>query len=304
MHIRRLTALAGLVGLIAALPVAAAPASAAARPSTASVADRLVLEPTERGYRGSLTVDLTYRGAEPGRASYVITEPIPGSYENVEWGISCNSSGDVLPDGRTRVECNVPGGELTSGERRSFTIDFTVLTPTRPYAMKAGAGRLAVKVDGTTVTDESFSTRFRSTTGSLADPQPYVRDRQPDLRVTAPDAVTLVRQPDGMFEGRLPVTLRYAGDAPHDSVWYAVERVPDGVWEPWTESCGINCVEGGAFMTGEERSLTLIVSAPADTPVGELGPVDIQFHLSRAIAADVDPGDNRITFTVSTVEAP
>ncbi|WP_151465517.1 hypothetical protein [Micromonospora sp. AMSO31t] len=297
------TVLVAVLGATAALSVAAGPAQAASARSTATVADRLVLEPTDRGYRGSLTVDLTYRGTEPGRATYVITEPIPGSYENVEWGISCYSSGDVLPDYRTRVECDVPGGELAPGERRSFTLDFRVLTSLQPHAMKAGNGRLAVKVGGEVVADEAFSTRFRSTTGTLADPQPYVQDTQPDVSVSITGGLTLARRPDGFFEGRLPVTVRYNGDAPHDQVWFEPVSLPDGIWEPWTEECGLNCVPGGAFMEGEERTFTLIFSTASELAAGDLGEGSIAFRALSRYPNDLNPADNVITFPVTVTGA-
>ncbi|SCG75542.1 hypothetical protein [Micromonospora humi] len=304
MRTKLSTMLAAVLGMTASLALVGVPAQAATAGSTATVSDRLVLEPTERGYRGSLEIDVSYQGSEPSFISYVMTEPIPVSFQNPEWGAQCNDSGQILSDGRTRVECQFAGFQLEPGERRTFTLDFAVLTPTQAYAMKARAGRIVVKVGDTVITDETFSTRFRSTTGSLANPRPYVQDAQPDLRVSAASAVTLVRQPDGRFEGRLPVTLRYVGDAPHSFVWYTVDRLPAQVGEPWTEGSGLNSVEGGALMDGEERRLTLIVNAAADAPIGELGQVDIQFSLIRAIAPDVDPTDDRITFTVTTAEAP
>ena len=51
-------------------------------------------------------------------------------------------------------------------------------------------------------------------TGSLRNPRPYVQDTKSDISVTAQDA-TLVPQEDGGYAGRLPVTVHYAGDAPH-----------------------------------------------------------------------------------------
>ncbi|MGY0007609.1 hypothetical protein [Micromonospora sp. I033] len=303
MRTRLSTVLAGVLGLTAALSVVAGPAQAAPTGSTATVADRLILEPTERGYRGSLEVDLTYQGAEPGRATYVITEPIPGSYHNVEWGITCYSSGDLLPDYRTRVECDVPGGELVPGERRSFTVDFQVLTSVQPYAMKTGNGELAVKVGGEIVADEAFSTRFRSTTGTLANARPYVQDTQPDVSVSITGGLTLARRSDGFFEGRLPVTVRYNGDAPHDQVWFEPVSLPDGVWEPWTEECGLNCVPGGAFMEGEERTFTLIFSTQNELEAGDLGEGSVAFRALSRYQTDANPTDNVITFPVTVVEA-
>ncbi|WP_147252624.1 hypothetical protein [Micromonospora endolithica] len=300
--------LGAALGVIAATALAVAPVQAApaAAESTASVADRLVLEPTERGYRGSLEAEVTYQGSEPGRARYVITEPVPHSYVNLEWGISCYSGGTALPDGRIRVECDVPGGELQPGERRAFTIDFEVLTKVQPYAMKAVNGRLAVKVDGTTVTNESFRTRFRSSTGSLRDPQPYVRDTESDATLTSVGDLTLVRQPDGDFVGRLPVRVRYNGDAPHWNLNFVTSGLPEGVYESYTDpadGCAHFCVPGGQFMEDEERDFDVIFLAPAGTPLGDLGEAGLEVQVDWGNRADANPADNAGSFSVTAVDA-
>ncbi|WP_139307186.1 hypothetical protein [Micromonospora pattaloongensis] len=304
MRTRLSTVLAGLLGLAGALAVAAPPAQAAQRSSTATVADRLILEPTDRGYRGSLQVDLTYRGATPGRATYVITEPIPGAYQNAEWGINCYSSGELLPDDRTKVECNVPGGLLAPGEQRTFTIDFQVLTTVQPYAMKARNGEVAVKVGGTVVADEEFATRFRSTTGSLANPQPYVRDTQPDVAVTVAGDLEMVRQPSGWFKGRLPVTVRYHSDAPHQWVSIVGRNLPPTFDWPWSPECGHECAPGGPLMEGEARTFDLHFSASPDTPLGDLGEAGVEVAVWELRQyPDANPADNVATFSVTVTEA-
>ncbi|MEV1142893.1 hypothetical protein [Micromonospora sp. NPDC049799] len=306
MRLKLSTVLVGVLGL-AAVSVFAAPAAQAApatTTSTATVADRLVFEPTERGYRGSLQVELTYHGSEPAWPSYVITEPVPGSYVNAEWGINCSSGGDRLPDGRTTVECVVPGGLWQPGERRTFSVDFQVLTTVRPYAMKAGNGHLAVKVGDTTVEEADFSTRFRSSTGSLANPQPYVRDTQPDFTLSVAGDLTVTRQPDGWFEGSLPVTLRYNSDAPHPFVWLVPAGLPAGFGEPWTDECGHLCPPGGAFMEGEERTFALNFSASSEAALGDLGRATIEVRTDYYTPlADSDPSDNVAGFTVTAVDA-
>ncbi|MFJ8577819.1 hypothetical protein [Micromonospora sp. NPDC093277] len=304
MRIRLSTVLVGVLGLAGALALVAPPAQAAPSRSTATVADQLILEPTDRGYRGSLRVDLTYRGTEPGRATYVITEPIAGSYQNAEWGVSCYSGGELLPDGRTRVECDVPGGALAPGEQRIFTIDFQVLTNVRPYAMKAGKGEVAVKVGGTLVTDKKFATKFRSTTGTLANPRPYVQDTQPDVAVTVAGDLTMVRQPDGWFEGRLPVTVSYHSDAPHLWVSISGRNLPPSFGWPWSQECGHECVPGAPLMQGEARTFDLYFSAPSDTPLGDLGEVGVEVTAwQRSQHPDANPADNVATFSLIVAEA-
>lgn len=306
MRLKLSTVLAGVLGLAAAsvFVAPAAQAAPATTKSTATIADRLVFEPTERGYRGSLQVELTYRGSEPAWPSYVITEPVPGSYVNTEWGINCFSGGDRLPDGRTVVECLVPGGLWEPGERRTFSVDFQVLTTVQPYAMKAGSGHLAVKVGDTTVEEADFSTRFRSSTGSLANPQPYVRDTQPDFTLSVAGDLTVTRQPDGWFEGSLPVTLRYNSDAPHPHLWLIPAGLPAGFGEPWTDGCGHLCPPGGDFMEGEVRTFELNFSASPETALGDLGRATIEVRTDNYTPlVDSDPSDNVAGFTVTAVEA-
>ncbi|NJP34185.1 hypothetical protein [Micromonospora thermarum] len=180
----------------------------------------------------------------------------------------CYSGGEKLPDRPIRVECDVPGGELQPGERRAFTVDFEVLTAIQPYAMKAENGRLAVEVGGREIADEPFRTRFRSSDGSLRDPKPYVRDTQPEAGISAGD-LTLVRQPDGAFEGRLPLAVRYDSDAPHSNLCLITKGLPAGVYETSTvpsDGCAHFCVPGGQFMEGEERTFDLVFFAAAGTP--------------------------------------
>ncbi|WP_262283442.1 hypothetical protein [Micromonospora sp. MA102] len=198
----------------------------------------------------------------------------------------------------------MPGGELSPGEQRAFTIDFQVLTTVQPYAMKAGNGEAVIKVDGTKVTDETFTTRFRSTTGSLANPQRYVQDRQPDAAVTVSGDLTLVRQPEGYFEGHLPVTVRYDSDAPHGMMSIVGVNLPATFGYPWSLECSHECVPGGEFMEGEQRTFDLYFSASADTPVGDLGQAGVEVSAVRRDGyPDSDPADNVATFSITTTEA-
>ncbi|WP_433494443.1 hypothetical protein ACQP26_28425 [Micromonospora sp. CA-248089] len=302
MRTRLAIILAAALGVVASLALAGAPAQAATG-STATVADRLVLEPTERGYRGSLEVDLTYHGAEPTFARYVVTEPIVGSYLNDAWATSCYSSGHQLPDGRIRVECEVPGGRLMPGEHRRFRVDFQVLTAVQAYAMKAGNGRLAVTVDGQTVTDETFRTRFRSTTGSLADPQPYVQDTQVDLSVSVAGPLTLVRHPAGGFAGTVRVTVSAHTDAPHRGVRISGHNLSADFGWPWTEECSHECVPGGPIAEGEERTFDLHLDY-FGTTVGDLGEISLEVQAEWLTPqTDANPADNVATFRAFAVDA-
>lgn len=85
------------------------------------------------------------------------------------------------------IWCSVPGGALQPGEQRAFTINFRVLTTTRPYAMATPGGQINVTTgDGNPANDTAgFTALFRSTTGSLSHPRPYVRDTNADATMSA-----------------------------------------------------------------------------------------------------------------------
>ncbi|MGC5333017.1 hypothetical protein [Micromonospora sp. DT62] len=300
--------IAGVLGAGLALLGTAAPAAqAAAGPADTSVSvGQLVLEPTDRGYAGSLPVTVTYRGAQANYLDLTITEPVPGAYDRLTPVEPCVYGGNQpLRD----IYCLVPGGKLQPGERRRFTVNFRVLTTPRDHAMSAPPGRVTVKTgDANPANDTArFSTLFRSTTGSLRDPKPYVRDTLTDASLTV-GAATLVRQEDGSWRGRLPVTVRVAGDAAHDAYWL-LPTLPAGVSiagiEP-EEACTSTCmVAGGRFMPGEERSVSLLLRAPAEVAPGDLGTGSVQLYAVFGWGgelADIDPADNTATFGVTAAD--
>ncbi|MDW5324687.1 hypothetical protein [Plantactinospora sp. KLBMP9567] len=313
INTRRLTV--GALGTAMAV-LAMAPAAQAAphgglgelgeRRDTSVTVGRLVLEPTERGYRGSVPLTISYRGTETADLSLTVTEPVAGAFAAVDSDFPCFYG---QRDGELRRDINCGANPIRAGERREYTLDFEVLTTTRAYAMSAVGGAVTVQTADSrpvTVTD-SFDTLFRSTTGSLRNPRPYVQDTQTDATVTA-GAATLVRQDDGSYLGRVPVTVRYDGDAPHDGL--QLEAVlPDGVQLrgispeavclfPWCE------VPGGDFMPGEERSMELLVSAPAGTAPGDLGTGTVRLHTVFFLdeLSDVDPSDNAAAFSITAVD--
>ncbi|SBT47996.1 hypothetical protein [Micromonospora auratinigra] len=295
--------LAGALGAGLALLGAAAPAAAAPGDSSVSVG-RLVLDPTDRGYAGSLPVTVTYRGAQAGYLDLAITEPVPGAFVATTPSDPCFFS---APKPVRTIYCSVPGGALQPGERRRFSVDFRVLTTTRPYAMATPGGRVAVTTgDANPANDTADVTAlFRSTTGSLDDPRPYVRDTRTHASVAAAGPVVLARQEDGTWSGRLPVTVRVDGDAAHDAYWLT-PTLPAGVEVVGTEPaamCGADCeVPGGQFMPGEERTVTLLLRASADVAPGDLGPGSVRLFAVFGWGdelADVDPTDNTATFYVT-----
>ncbi|MGW4500561.1 hypothetical protein ACWENR_18360 [Micromonospora sp. NPDC004336] len=301
---RRLVA--GVLGAGLALLGAATPAAQAAAPADTSVSTgRLVLEPTDRGYAGSLPVTVTHRGTQASHLNLTITEPVPGAFAGMRPDEPCVYG---APKPVRTIHCYVPGGALQPGERRRFTVDFRVLTTPRAYAMSAAGGRVTVETgDANPANDtRAFDTLFRSTTGSLRDARPYVWDTVTDASLTVGSA-TLTRQEDGSWLGRLPVTVRSAGDAAHDAYWLE-PTLPAGVRlagsEP-QEQCTAACpVAGGPFVPGEERSVALLFRAPAEVAPGDLGTGSVRLYGIFGWGGeltDADPVDNTATFAVTAV---
>ncbi|GAA2704622.1 hypothetical protein ACFY2R_09550 [Micromonospora olivasterospora] len=285
----------------------AAPAAQATAPGDTSVSvGRLVLDPTDRGYAGRLPVTVTYRGSAAADLELTVTEPVPGAFAGLTPTGMCFTGS---PTPVRKIYCTVPGGALQPGERRRFTVDFRVLTSPRAHAMSATGGRVTVgAANGTPADDASdFPTLFRSTTGSLDDPRPYVWDTLTDASLAVGSAV-LARQGDGTWLGRLPVTVRAAGDAAHDA--WLEPTLPAGVSlagiEP-TAVCGSSCeVAGGRFMEGEERTVALLLRAPAEVTPGDLGTGSVRLVATFGWGdelVDVDPADNTAAFGVTAVPA-
>jgi hypothetical protein len=294
-------------GLVAAAAVVVATVGAAgvahaATPTIDVQAGRLVLEPSARGYHGSLPVAVTYHGDQPNYANISIIEPVAGAFTGLRPEDACVVS--PREDGRREIGCGVPGGDLQPGERRRFVLDFDVLTAPRGYAMSAAAASIEVSLANSGGTASATSaTLFRSTTGSLRNPRPYVQDTKSDISVTAQDA-TLVKQDDGSYAGRVPVTVHYAGDAPHFELG-AEFALPDGVEfngiDP-SEPCGLTqCpVPGLRFMAGETRTFDLLVSAPATAATGPAGSGAVTVTSSwYSTVEDVDPSDNTAAFALT-----
>ncbi|MEU1589210.1 hypothetical protein [Micromonospora sp. NPDC005710] len=293
------------LALLATLPGTAALASTGA-PAAIS-AGRLVLEPTGNGYRGTLPVTITNRSRAADYYSILVTEPVAGSFDGLAPGGPCFQADPV--ENRRVFECSVGGPDLEPGERRSVDIFFEVLTAPRRYAMTAADGRVEV-VPGRTqqvAAGRDVTTLFRATNGSLRHPRPYVQDTSPNASLTAgADALTLTRQADGTYAGRLPVTVRYAGDAPHDHL--AVQAtLPAGVEIAGTDPQdspsfgGFFEVPGGRMAEGEERTFAVLFRTSADTVAGELGAVDFVLSTSYGdgAVADATPADNNARVTLN-----
>ncbi|MEV4119092.1 hypothetical protein [Micromonospora sp. NPDC049645] len=292
-----------LLGLTATIgsagPAAAAPSASADAP-TFSVS-RLVLEPTERGYRGSLRVTITNNGDTTDGFYFQVREPVAASFDETSQS-PCDPDG--LSEGRQVRSCGLPqSNELAPGESRRATVDFQVLTTPRNYPMIAAGGLITVySWSAGSLGTVPFSAQFRSLDGKLTHPQTYVQDTQPDASIELAGPVT-----DGPYNTRrVPVRARYAGDAPHRYLWVSATPLPAGSSILYTEPTdgptfgGEAAVAGGPMMAGEERDLVLFITRPTD-PADESNPINLELStrwLDTTIP-DVDPSDNTVTFSLA-----
>lgn len=309
---RRLVA--AMVGAAVALLASATGAVAApddravARQGTAVASTgRLVLEPTDRGYLGHQTVTVRNTGSSTGYFRLLVREPVAGSFETSDPDQFCQFRRDRTTGLPAVYECLVngvePGGELT------FQLRYRALTDTRTYAMRASGGAIAVsddyQFDAPFSRYAPFGTVFRSTTGSLQNPRPYVQDTVTDSSfVLHDDEVVLTRDADGWYHGRLTATVRYGTDAPHN--WLSMETVvPDDLailvaTDPAGGPCWRSCeVPGPRFMKGEERTFDLVFEAGPDSRPGAVaqatGSLAPSWYQSLP---ETDTSDNAVAFTV------
>ncbi|WP_433264463.1 hypothetical protein ACQPWR_29710 [Micromonospora vinacea] len=297
--------LGSALALVATLPGTAALASTGA-PAAIS-AGRLVLEPTGNGYRGTLPVTITNRSRAADYYSIRVTEPVAGSFDGLAPSGTCGQADPV--ENRRVMVCSVEGPDLEPGERRTLEVAFEVLTTPRRYAITAVGGRVEVMPGRTqqVAAGRDFTTVFRATNGSLRHPRPYVQDTSANASLTTgAGALTLARQADGTYAGRLPVTVRYAGDAPHD--YLAVQAtVPSRVEIAGTDPQdapsfgGFFEVPGGRMAAGEERTFAVLFLASADIVAGDLGSVDLVLgtRYGDDEVADATPADNSVRVSLS-----
>ncbi|MEU8311987.1 MULTISPECIES: hypothetical protein [unclassified Micromonospora] len=301
-----------LLGGAAALIALAAPATAAPSAATGRVgvtAQRLVLDPTDRGYVGTLTATVTNRRSTATSVSLVVTEPAGASFTSIEPGGGCLYN--RLVENRLVITCG--GDQIEAGKSLTFRLGFHVWTTARSYPMVANGGRIEVVPDGAAAASDAtgFTTLFRSTGGSLRKPRPYVQAVDTDLGIRG-SAVTLAPQPDGTLLGRMPVTVRYGNDAPTFAL-NVEAALPAGVEVHHIEPQDSPSfpywfsVPGGRFMPGEERTFDVFLWAPVGTATGELGTgrltVTGSYFWGADDPQDVDPSDNTTSFTVTGAAA-
>ncbi|WP_328470894.1 hypothetical protein OHA21_05740 [Actinoplanes sp. NBC_00393] len=297
---------AGAIALAASSVVLGGGVAAQAAPAdnVTFTLNRLVLQPAEYGHTGSIRIVIRNRTSEPFSGGVTITEPLPYTTTKTEGASGCML--DKTPDNRTISYCGMDY-VIEPGRSGVVTVQFRSPSKPQPFAQIAPTNG-SIEIGGVTT---EFSALFRSTTGSLRNPRPYVQDTTPALSVAAGD-VTLTRQEDGTFAGRVPVTVRNNGDAAHRGLG-AELRSPAGVdplsnIEP-SEGCfpiedglGTICsVDGGQLAEGQERSFEWLLTAPAGTPAGPLGTGTTQVNLVTDGAAQADNA-NVASFAVTVAD--
>jgi hypothetical protein len=151
---------------------------------------------------------------------------------------------------------------------------------------------------------QTFDATLRGTNGKIKDPVPYVQDTQTDITLTAAASVTLTRQEDGSYLGRLPMTVSWVGDAPNYEAWIDLP-LPDGWYTPDTDPsanapCWQGCtVPGGAFFDGDVRTFDMLIHAPEDTVAGAAGTATATVAANWGFTplTDVSPENNAVTFS-------
>jgi hypothetical protein len=300
---RLLAAAAAGVALLATMPSAA---QAASPPYLVDLTNtHLVLNPTERGYTGTMSFTVKWQGTQPnGSLSVSIVEPIAGAWRSIDPESACwFNYGD---DMRRTIGCGLEGG-FQPGQEVTYTLAFTALTPAQVEPMVAIGGQLSVVdgVSGSTVSPvRKFAATLRGTNGSIKNPTPYVQDTSTDIMLTAASSVMLTRQEDGTFLGRLPMTVIWHGDAPNYGASIEVP-LPDGWYTPDTDPssenpCWQGCsAPGGEFMDGDVRSFDMLIHAPEDAVVGSTGTITARAgaYWGYGELLEVSPEDNTVTFT-------
>lgn len=297
--------LAGLATALASAAFVAVPAPAQAVAATTVAVERMALVATERGYSGSLPTKVRYQGTAPAYLVLVLTEPVAGSWRDTQLSGRCGLGVRPGLGLRRTIRCEI--GYFQPGEIRHVPSAFEVLTRTMPYAMAAAGGEVHVERNSVRISEVvRFTAFFRSTSGSLLMPRPYVQDDETDIALSTADAVTLVRQADGSYLGRLPVTLTWRGDAPHYDIYTRID-LPAGFLAWGTEPdngdpCSVGCnAPGDRFMEGETRTWDLLLYAAAGTVPGAYGTRTMTPEVlwNSGALVDTDSTDNTPTFTLT-----
>ena len=312
--IKRMLACAATLATIATLGATTTPAAAAADPTAPVSVTRLILEPTDRGYVGSIRITVRNTSAQPIVPSVGFVEPVAGSWLRITpiGGCSTYLDGFDPPASPRAITCRLDR-ILQPGEQIRLTAEFRALTRTRAYAMSAPNKTVYVGdgfAEGEYSGSATFTTRFRSTGGSLANARPYVQDTQTNATLTTANTLVLARMPgpDYNFVGRLTVTVRWRGDTPHDRVGVGVSQ-PEGVGivgtDPPSENCGFTSCEvpGGPFMPGEVRTFDLYLTGSTELEPGPLGTMPLSLStIWENVVPDLDPADNVVQVAVTAVQ--
>jgi hypothetical protein len=281
--------------------IGGAAAANAAAPALELHTGRLVYEQVSRGYHGVIPITITNHTAADMPLSADFVEPVAGTIYR-DWDTPC-FFGDLV-DGRRSNSCTFPTLKAGATLRRNLTFD--ALISHRSYAMSGPDFTLTVSDGNTGASATATSTtRFRAANGSLAHPRRYVQDTQSKITMTAGRKVTLTEQEDGSFQGTLPITVTYKGDAPNEYLLLHGDLPGDA--RLWNMDPAAVCLDdcelaGGQFGPGDARSYTATIRVPAGTPAGVLGTGTLSVSpVWNAPITDVTPDDNSsaVAITVS-----
>ncbi|GLY98664.1 hypothetical protein [Actinoplanes sp. NBRC 103695] len=292
----------------------AAQAAPAAPGVTVSVAP-LIFEPAQTrytGHTGRLRFTIHNGTDRPYLDGVQLTEPIAHSFYGLSLvggdQMSCGLEGREGGHGLWGCMIDPP---IPAGSTQIIEATFRSVAKPQPFARAAEQSGL-IDVDGARAT---YPVLFRATDGSIDDPRPYTPAPLPHLTVTAAGAVTLTRQGDGDFEGRLPVSIHNDGDASHSFVPLEL-ALPAGLSDwPWVEPDG-GCSADGALPAppggsswqcgvnwpslaeGQTLDVEYVLQAPADSDPGALGEALTEAALGKTSQTQTD-GANRAAFTVT-----
>ncbi|MFG1607192.1 hypothetical protein [Actinoplanes sp. NPDC049265] len=301
---------AGAIALAASSVLLAGGVAAQAAPAAADVTftvGNLIFEPQQWGHTGSLEVTITNHTDQDVDKAVTVLEPLAGTFDDATGTQGCLIA--APQDGRQAWDCYL--GTIPAGESVTVNVVFYSPAAGKPVARRATTSG-SIEIDGKTV---AFPAVFRSTSGSVANPVAYTPDQTANLTVTTPGNVTLTRQDDGTFAGRIPVTLTGNGDAGHQLLggqmaapagltdWpYAVDGncgpgdvdlpVPPG-------GTGVGCAFFERLAQGQTRTYDWLFTAPADSQPGPLGTATTSGLLNSPLIGAQTDGANKATFTVT-----
>jgi hypothetical protein len=301
---------AGAIALAAssALLGSAIAAQAAPGDGISVEVNQLVLDPGTSGHTGSIRIVITNNSTETYSGGVAITEPIADSFTSAISGAEGCVFGST-PDHR-RIDYCALAGEIAPGGTAVVTQGYQSPAKPRKFAQIAPEQGVVEVGDASA----SFPALFRSTTGSLANPRPYVQATTAALNVKAPAGVTLTRQSDGTYAGSVKIKVKNKNDAPQYGLGAQI-AVPAGLdeWPAFDPSVpcvlggslpvpeggvGLSCDPSGVLNEGQTETFVWRFHAPADAAPGVLGTATAEVDIQGDGTPQTD-GANIASFTLT-----